>query len=126
MQFIDGLLYFNLASIPFVQNLSLIGDIRFSPEDILDAIDEIDTNSSTTDNDVPALVLKECKTMLSYPIYLIWQTSFQNDIISGDHKDQVITPVFKEGDKSDAGNYRPISSTSHIKKIFESHQKKSC
>ena len=102
-----------------VRTSARIGDIRFSPEDIIDAIDEIDTNSSTTDNDIPVLVLKECKTILSYPIYLIWQTSFQNGIIPSDLKAQVITPVFKKGDKSDAGNYRPISLTSHIIKIFE-------
>ena len=96
-----------------------INDINFSPSDIEEAIDEIDANSSTTDNDIPATVLKECKEILSYPIFLLWQNSFKNGIIPSDLKTQIITPVFKKGDKSDAGNYRPISLTSHIIKIFE-------
>ena len=56
---------------------------------------------------------------MSYPIFLLWQNSFKNGIIPSDLKTQIITPVFKKGDKSDAGNYRPISLTSHIIKIFE-------
>ena len=96
-----------------------IGDMDFSQTDIEDAIDEIDANSSTTDYDIPALVLKECKANLSYPIYIIWQKSFDDELIPSNLKTQIITPIFKKGDKSDAENYRPISLTSHIIKIFE-------
>ena len=34
-------------------------------------------------------------------------------------KTQYITPVFKKGDRTSAANYRPVSITSHIIKIFE-------
>ena len=34
-------------------------------------------------------------------------------------KTQYITPVFKKGDRTVAANYRPVSITSHLIKIFE-------
>ena len=87
---------------------SSIEDLKFSIDDIQDAIDEIDKNSGTSDNDIPAAVLKKCKLHLSYPIFLIWEHSFKSGIIPPDLKLQNITPSFKKGDKSKASNYRPI------------------
>ena len=104
---------------PTPQASATIEDLSFTPADIEAAIDEIDKNASSTDHDIPAVVLKECKSLLSYPIFLIWKTSFSSGVIPSDLKTQMITPVFKKGDRSDASNYRPISLTSHLIKIFE-------
>ena len=76
-------------------------------------------DASSTDHDIPALILKECKNNISYPVFLIWKESFESEVIPEDIKIQSITPIFKKGDKSDPGNYCPISLTSHLIKIFE-------
>ena len=73
----------------------------------------------TQDHDIPALILKECKNNISDPVFLIWKEYFESEVIPEDMKIQSITPIFKKGDKSDPGNYRPISLTSHRIKIFE-------
>ena len=76
-------------------------------------------DASSTDHDIPALILKECKNNISYPVFLIWKDSFKSEFIHEDMKILSITPIFKKGDKSDPGNYRPISLTSHLIKMFE-------
>ena len=96
-----------------------IGDITFSQADIEEAIDDMNRDASLTDHDIPALILKECKNNISYPDFLTWKESFESEVIPDDMKTQSITPIFKKGDKSDPGNYRPISLTFNLIKIFE-------
>ena len=80
------------------------------------AIDKIDTYSACGEDDIPAMVLKNCKLKLSYPIMLIWRHS---GYIHQQYKNQIIAPVHKKNCKATPANYRPISLTSHIIKIFE-------
>ena len=50
---------------------------------------------------------------------MIWQNSFKNSEIPSSMKLGIITPIHKGGSRSDPKNYRPVSLTSHIIKIFE-------
>jgi hypothetical protein len=102
-----------------VENDVSIENIIFTTEDIIRAIDSIDAYAGTSDEDIPARVIKECKQHLCIPIKLIWSRSLHSETVPSILKTQFITPVFKKGNRSDPGNYRPISLTSHIIKIFE-------
>ena len=93
---------------------SELSNINISQEDIIAAIDEIDPYAATSDGDIPAKILKSCKTTLSRPITILWDKSFSAGLIPAKLKEQFITPIFKKGNKTDPGNYRPISLTSHI------------
>ena len=94
-----------------------LDDILFNESSIDNAIDELDINSAAVD--FPSILLKSCKHSLSYPIYCIWRESFNSGQIPHFYKSQVITPIFKKGSKMQPKNYRPISLTSNIIKIFE-------
>ena len=63
-----------------------IGDITFSQADVEEAIDDINRAASSTDHDIPDLILKECKNNISYPVFLIWKESFESEVIPEDSK----------------------------------------
>ena len=98
---------------------SFLSDMEFSVEDIHAAMGELDPYSASPDDDIPARILCSCKDTLSVPFWLLWNSSFQNGTIPEDLKLQFISPIFKKGNKTDPENYRPVSITSHIIKVFE-------
>ena len=96
-----------------------LDDISFSHEDIIRAIGELDPYSSTPDGDIPARILISCKDHLALPLKLMWTESFNSGTIPSSLKTQYITPIYKKGNRTDPANYRPVSITSHLIKVFE-------
>ena len=70
-------------------------------------------------HDIPARVLCSCKEQVAKPLMLMWSKSFQAGVIPPSLKNQFITPIYKKGNQTDPANYRPVSLTSHLIKIFE-------
>ena len=53
------------------------------------------------------------------PLTMIFNKSLQEGIVPKDFRMANITPIFKKGDRKRPNNYRPISLTSIVGKIFE-------
>ena len=96
-----------------------LDNFSFTVEDIKAAIDEIKINSAPGEDEVPAVLLKNCKESVCLPLFLLWQHSFENNFIDPCFLSQLITPIYKGGSKMEEKNYRPVSLTSHQIKIFE-------
>ena len=74
---------------------------------------------------IPARLLKTAADELAPGLAHLFQISIDNGKIPLDWKTALVTPVFKKGNRSDTGNYRPISLTSIACKILE-HAIHSC
>ena len=61
----------------------------------------------------------ECAEELQVPLYLLWRSSLDAGYLSNSFKTSKVVPIFKGGDRCAPQNYRPISLTSHIGKVFE-------
>ena len=94
-------------------------DIEFTIKDVHEAIDAIPNSAAPGPDKLPASILKECKEQLALPIYLIWRKSLDTAEIPEILKSQGIVPIFKKGNKACPANYRPVSLTSHLIKLFE-------
>ncbi|XP_076063475.1 uncharacterized protein LOC143038332 [Oratosquilla oratoria] len=94
-------------------------NMKFTMEDVLKAIGELQTNSAPGPGGVPAILLTKCKVALALHLHKIWRRSLDTGIIPSKLKDPMVTPIYKGGDRSHAKNYRPVALTSHLIKIFE-------
>jgi len=94
-------------------------ELNFSPENILEAIKTIPSNSAAGPDNFPAILLKTCAEELSVPLHLLWRTSLETGIIPSELKKATITPIYKGGPRNAPKNYRPVALTSHIVKVFE-------
>ena len=96
-----------------------LSDIEITLQNVTDAIKEIPTHASPGPDKLPAIVLKECADQLSKGILIIWRKSLDTGEIPEILKLQTIIPLFKKGNKALPENYRPVSLTSHLIKLFE-------
>lgn len=90
-----------------------------STKEIYNQLICLDPRKSTGPDDIPISVLKETALWLAHPISRIINLCFENCICPDHFKLANVIPIFKMGDKSECCNYRPISITSCMAKIFE-------
>ena len=77
--------------------------------------------SKTTGLDkISGSLLRECADLISSPICNIFNQSVSQGVFPDDWKSARVTPLFKQGDRDDLNNYRPISVISVVAKVFES------
>ena len=64
-------------------------------------------------------MLKYCSKSLAHPLSILFELSYNTGDLPTDWKNANIVPIHKKGSKEDIENYRPISLTSLVIKVFE-------
>ena len=94
-------------------------DIDFDEDDIAKAIDKLNKNSAAGPDGIPSIFLINTKNYIKTPLKIILRKSLDEGVIPELFKLAYITPIHKGGSKLNPANYRPVSLTSHVMKVFE-------
>jgi hypothetical protein len=109
--------------LPHVEEIPRLGvslcDIHFSEEEVKNTILNLNEHTAMGPDNIPAVVLKRCATSLCPLITQLMRDSFDKGCLPEDWKKALITPIYKKGNRVDAGNYRPISLTCILCKCME-------
>ena len=82
---------------------------KISEDDITKHIRNLDPNEITGADKISSRLLRECQDELKLPLKLLFNRSLNEGLVPSHWKRANVTPIFKKGNKSDAGNYRPVS-----------------
>ena len=86
---------------------------------VLKKLKNLDQSKSAGHDEWHPFFLKSLSEALSLPLSILFNKSLKEGAHSS-WKIAIITPIYKKGNKSDPGNYRPVSLTSVISKTMES------
>ncbi len=87
-------------------------------EDVEVELNKLKNFKSTDQYQLVPLVLKSVKNSIIENLVKIFNYSIVNSYVPMDWKSANVVPIYKKGDKSKVGNYRPISLTSVIGKLI--------
>ena len=106
------------TEIPFdiVKNFN---SLNITEDDIIEAINDLNLNISSGPDGISSKFIKECKYNLMYPLMKIFNFSLNSGCYPSTWKLSYVTPIYKNGDRSNVDNYRPISKMNLFPKIFD-------
>ena len=93
----------------------------FTVNEMESYIRNLDTNKSTTTTSPPTKFIKLSTKIISPIITNIFNCCISEGIFPDKLKYAEIIPIYKQGDKTQSSNHRPISILSPFSKIFEIH-----
>ena len=107
------------GSVSVPPTVNHLNEVTITETKILEAIAEMPSSAAPGPDKFPCIILKECATQLAPVLCKLWKAAFDTGQTAEIFKHQTIVPIFKKGNRGLASNYRPVSLTSHLCKLFE-------
>lgn len=95
-------------------------DIYLSENEVERVLKGLDWRKGAGSDGIPAIFVLRCADVLALPLTLIFNKSLSKGQFPSAWKEALILPLFKDGNRSDVGNYRPISILPIFGKVLES------
>ena len=91
----------------------------FSTRRVHCVLSKLDVTKAYGSDGIPPRVLRECASELSPVFSRLFRIIFKSKNFPKSWKHSLVQPIPKSGDRSNPSNYRPISITCTISKVFE-------
>ena len=96
-----------------------LSNVQFTEEKIKEKIEKLRSSAAPGPDGICPRVLQGVVEAITGPLAIIYTRSMEEGIVPTDWRTANITPIFKKGSKSAAGNYRPVSLTSILCRVME-------
>ena len=111
----------NMPDFNISHDIPTISDtINITIENVAAKLKALKTNKSAGPDNIHPRILHELSDYIAEPISKLFLKVFKEGTLPQTWKDAIITPLFKKGNRNSPTNYRPISLTCIIVKMFES------
>ena len=80
---------------PAIHNPFTDDMLEFSTGDIIKAIEEIKPNAASGPDEIPVILLKNCKEFLAKPIYIVWSQSLETVVVPSFYKTSHVSLFIK-------------------------------
>ena len=102
----------NTDSIPKLDernNGTFLSEIILTREAIKNKLNKLNPNKAMGPDHIPSFILKTFSEELSLPLLFIFNKSLSEGVVPTSWKLAEVTAIYKKGDKTEPGNYRPVS-----------------
>jgi hypothetical protein len=96
-----------------------LSDIDFDVYSLWELLKKLPSKNSTSPDNIPYVLLKKCSLPLAPIICEIFRIILDNGEIPELWRTSFIVPIHKKGEKTNPKNYRPISLTCTLCRVFE-------
>ena len=94
-------------------------EISITEKDITTRLSKLNSSKSEGPDGIHPRILKELSDVLGVPLKILFDKTIKEGRIPTAWKAAEVRPIFKKGVKAHPGNYRPVSLTSTVCKVFE-------